>query len=283
MKKRITLLITLVLGGLGLYLLQTTAPKPVFAIASTVIPTPSSPEAVHDAIQVSDELTTKWLATLKSDEWLFVSYKDETFLGDQGIDPETGWPLPTHSLWEIWYTLDEKGQQTTVISQRTDLELGNVTQVIWQDGKLLRLPSSVREDTRVPGRSWESYKPLRDHFCNTQILNFVAPATDGITQKIESKWDTRTDGIKQWILTMTVYYPPVLGAFKDINIVGNQDICYRNGETGAIDHTEHFVMSNKGEQILSSRTYDYIAVRANQPPSEILSLLDLLKTDWVQP
>ncbi len=282
MKKRIIFTVLLSLGALTLYGLQFTSPHPVSAIASTVAPTSSS-EAVREAMQVSDELTTKWLAALGSEQWLFVSYKDETFLGNQGIDPETDWPLPGQSLWEIWYTLDENGQQTTVISQRTDLELGNVTQVIWQDGKLLRLPGGMSEDTRVPSRSWESYKPLRDHFCNTRILNFAIPATDGIAQEIESKWTT-AEGSRQWILTMTVsYFPPVLDAFKGINAAENQDICYRNGETGAIDHTEHIVMTDKGEQILVSRTYDYIAIRVKEPPDEILSLLDVLKTDWVQP
>lgn len=273
----------LMLGALGFYWIQFPKSQPVSATANSTAPSPS-PDTMREALQVSDELTTKWLNALATEEWLFVSYKDETFLGDAGIDPENGWLLPTRSLWEIWYTLDEKGQQTTVVSQRTDLELGNVTQVIWRDGKLLRLPSGVSEDTKISGRAWEFYKPLQDHFCNTRILDFVAPDTDGITKAIESKWLTSKDGSKQWVVEMTVLYSsPVLDAFEGINAIGNQDVCYRDGESGALDYTEHFVITDKGEQILASRTFDYVAVRMKKPPFEILSLLDLLKTDWVQP
>lgn len=269
MKKRVILTGLLMLGTLALYWLQFTSPHPVLATASTMVPTPLS-AAVREAMQASEELTTKWLTTLNSEGWLFVSYKDETFLGDQAIDPDTGWPLPEQSIWENWYMLDENGQQTAVISQRTDLERGNVIQSIWQDGMLLRLPSNVKDDTRVTGRAWESFKPLQDHFCNTKISSFVYPPTDGINQEIESKWEVTGEGKKQWVLTMSVYYPPVADAFKDIVVIGNQDICYRSEETGAVEHTEHFIITDKNERILLSRTYDYITVRVKEPPADIV-------------
>jgi hypothetical protein len=135
----------------------------------------------------SNDLTTKWLNTLGTDGWLYVSsyYETEEKLGN---DPETGLPLPNKSFWESWYQLDSLGQQTTALVKRTDLENGNITYVAWQNDKLYRLPSGAFVDTSQQGNVWKTFRPLYDHPCNARLPEFTSSPSleNGVSKELLS-------------------------------------------------------------------------------------------------
>lgn len=223
-------------------------------------------------VQTSNELTETWLAGAGSEGWLVVSYKDE-LTGELGADPETGWPLANQALWEMWYTLDAAGRNTTVLVRHTDPERGNVTRVAWEGGVLLRDPSGVRE----PGHDWETYRPVRDHFCNSRLPDFLGPSGGDVMRQAVAEWTTDTAGASQWTVTMTTRYPPT-GLARDPNTyVATELTCSRNGATGAMEGTEEVYVTDRGERVLKQRTYDYTLTRVVIPPAEMLALLDQLR------
>ena len=243
----------------------------------------SNINAAQKAIDKSGELTAKWLNSLGTGNWLYISSKYEAG-GELGIDPETGLPLPNRSLWESWYTLNSAGQQTTVLTRRTDLERGNVTYVAWQNDKLYRLPSGTLVDTSQQGNAWKNFRPLRDHACNTRLPEFLSSPIDSITKEISSKSLIDSGGVNQLVITMTTHHPPVSdvsgfpGTFKE-----EQFICYWNNDTGEIESTEQFLITDKGEPILLNRDYDYIVQWVTEPPIEMLDLLKQLDTGKSKP
>ncbi len=287
---RISLLLVLgllIYGGALYFGVQDKTGDAAFAAPGTLTPTPASDE-ISQILQTSDELTIKWAEQVTTEEWLYISYIDEVNtdvalgVGDDAIDPETGWPLPTRALWEKWYKLDDKGQQFISIIQRTDLDRGNVTQVIWQDGNLLRLPSGVRENTFVPGRRvWEIYRPIWDHVCNKKLQYSISQPQDDVS--IKADWVTNDVGKEQWALTMTLYYPPVSDAYKGVTAIANQSVCYRNAETGAVEYINSYVISDTGELVLVDRTYNYMAIPLKEPPADVLALLEMLNEAPQQP
>ncbi len=285
---RISLFLVLglfIYGGAMYFGVQDKTTETAFAAPGTLTPTPASDE-IEQILQISDELTTKWVEQVTTEEWLYVSHTEEinedVSLNVGNFNSETGWPLPAHSLWEAWYKLDDKGQRTTSISQRIDLDRGNVEQIVWQDGNLLKLPSGVRETTYVPNRrGWETYRPLQNSFCNRQLAYLTSQPQDDIS--INAEWVTNDSGENQWVLTMTRYYQPMSDAYKGLTAIANQDVCYRNAETGAVDHIESYVITDTGELILITHAYDYKAVPLKEPPAEILALLDKLNEGLSKP
>lgn len=282
---RISLLLVLglfIYGGAMYFGVQDKTTETAFAAPGTLTPIPASDE-INQILQTSDELTAKWVEQVTTEEWLYFSYKDDiddsVVIGDPPVDPDNNWPLPRNSMSEYWYKLDDKGQQTIVVLQRTDLELGNVEQVMWQDGNMLKLPSGIRRNTYIPGRrGWESYRPLWDHFCATQIQYMLSlPEQDNVS--ISADWVASETGSKQWVLRMSVSYPPVISdAFLNMKVVNNEDVCYRNAETGAVEGSKHYVTSESGEVLLTSWTYDYVTMPLKEPPTEILALLEKLNS-----
>jgi hypothetical protein len=274
-----------VYGGMMYFGRQDKTADAAFAAPGTLTPTPASDE-ISQILQISDELTARWIAQVTSDEWLYFSYKDDlddsVVLGNPPIDPDNGWPLPRNSMWEYWYQLDDKGQQTTVIVQRTDLELGSVSQVVWQNGNMLKLPGGIRENTNVPGRrSWETYRPIWDEYCHSQPVRLSSKSQDEVS--IKAEWVTDAMGINQWVLTMTAYYPPVISdAYPDMKVIGNKDTCYRNAETGALERIEQYVIPETGEPFLAGWTYDYVVKPLKELPPEIFVLLEQLNTEIPQ-
>lgn len=286
---RISLLLVLglfIYGGTMYFGVQDKTTETAFAAPGTLTPTPASDE-ISQILQISDELTAKWVEQVTTEEWLYFSYKDDiddsVIIGDPPIDPDNNWPLPRNSMWEYWYKLDDKGQQTTVIVQRTDLELGNVSQVVWQNGNILKFPSGIRENTDIPGRwGWETYRPLWDHFCRTQVMRLNSQPQDDVS--IKMKWVS--DGIadKQWVLTMSATYPPVISdGYPNIKMIGNKDVCYRNAETGAVERTEHYAIPETGEPFLAGWSYEYIAKPLKELPSDMAALLEQLNSGITQP
>lgn len=273
----------LLVGGFAFYQFRSVrAQEPLLLVTanSSIGATPTSEEdlaTVREAIETSKKLTTKWLDSIGSGKWLFISSKYET-VQDSGIDPEIGSPIPNKSLWEAWYRLDSDGKQTTVLTRRTDLERGNVTYVAWQNGELLRLPSGVREDTH--GRGWETFQPIIDHYCNTRLPFFLEKPDEGNSKDVIIQSVNNEVGPSRWIVTMVYGYPPVSdvtghpGAF-----IGDELTCYRNSETGAVEITEEYLIAENGDRVLLWHDYDYIVMWVDAPPTEMLALLDLLNSD----
>jgi len=208
-----------------------------------------------------------------SEGWLFVSYKEER-QGELGIDPETGWPLPNHALWEIWYILDSDGYQTTTLVRRTDLERGNVGRVAWSGGILLRQPGGVREGGHD---NWATYRPIRDHYCNTRLSEVLNDEGE-VTAELAEQWVTDVAGLRHWVTIIKVAHPPVSNVFQgDPNTyVAVETSCTRSGETGAIESTDQAYITIEGKRVLKRHTIDYVVIRVPEPPAEMLALLDEL-------
>lgn len=284
---RVSLLLLLgllIYGGAMYFGMQDQTAESAFAAPGTLTPTPASDE-ISQILKTSDELTTRWLEEVSAEEWIYSAYKDDiddrVIIGYPPIDPDNGWPLPRNSMWEYRFKLDDQGRRAIYIQQRTDLELGNVSQAVWQDGNVLKLPSGIRENTNVPGRM-NTYRPIRDNFCHAYLLRLSSKSQEEAS--IEAEWVTNATGASQWVLTMIAYYPPVVSdAYPDMKVIGNKDVCYRNAETGAVERTEHYVIPETGEPFLAGWTYDYVVKPLKELPPEMLALIEQLNDGLSQP
>jgi hypothetical protein len=232
-----------------------------------------SSDQTQRAIVLSNDLTAKWLESLGSGEWLYISSKYET---DQelGVDPETGWPIPKHSLWEEWYQLDDQGRQTISITKRTDLENGNVSYGVWSGNELLRLPSEERENTSER-EGWESFRPIRDHYCNTRVSNVVNLPDEGVSTAVT--FAEVNDGAETKV-SIVVMHPTVndVTGFSG-SFVGDELNCYRDSQTGAIIRAEEFLITDKGERVLLSNDYDYVVGWVADLPVDVMDALTQFK------
>lgn len=238
---------------------------------------------VQNMINKANELTTKWLNSLGNGDWLYVTSKYET-TEDVGVDIETGIPLPNKSLWESWYILDADGRQTTYLTQRTDLERGNVDYSAWQNDKLYRLPSGTLVDTSQQGDAWKGFRPLIDDSCNSHLQTFLFPAYDDIAKKVSEKLVNTPNG-KQWVVVMLTEHPPVsdVSGFPNKVFSGEEFICYRNNETGAVEGSELYLITDTGERVLLNRVYDVVAQRVDEIPTDMLDILQQLNSTEPKP
>lgn len=246
------------------------------AVSATEVPTgkPAPPKGPPDVITTSEELTAKWLSQAEGEGWLYFSHKEES-PGDNGVDPETGWPISNQTLWERWYKLDSQGKPIIFLLRHTDLERGNVGRVAWQDGVLLRSPSGVREEAQ----DWQ-YVPLKDHYCHTWISRTLGFRGELETVgEVVAQWIGTASGARRWQVTMKLSFPPVSVEDASGNaetIVGTILTCTRDGETGAVESSEYYSITPGDGRVLIQRAYDYIVSRVPEPPAEMLALLDQL-------
>ena len=224
-----------------------------------------------DIFATSEKLTQKWLNQIGNEEWLFYSYKEE-LPGDNGVDPETNWPLPSQALWAAWYHFNTNKQPDIVLVQRTDTERGNVWQVAWTKGESLRYPSDVREEDPYMG----DYYPIRDHYCTTRLQDIPNYADENTTIEVTDSWRTGDDGVMRWVMTLKIAYPPVRVSDDSRTYIATELTCVRNGETGAVELSEEVGLTTEGERILRSRHFDYIVKPVTELPVDMLSLLDKL-------
>lgn len=254
-----------------------------FTIQDSATPQKDATSDIQDIINKADELTTKWINSLENGNWLYLASKYETS-EDVGVDPDTGLPLPNKSLWESWYTLDIDGRQTTYLLRRTDLERGNIDYVAWQDDLLYRLPSETLIDTSQQGDVWRMFSPLRDDSCNSRLQTFLSPVNDDIVKKVSAELISTSNG-EQWVVNMVTEHPPVSGVsgFPDKVFNGEEFICYRNNESGAMEGSELYLITDKGERVLLNRVYDVTAQWVDEIPADMLDILQKLNSAEPKP
>lgn len=237
----------------------------------------------QEIINKGDELTKKWLNSLGNGNWLYIASKYET-AEDVGVDPDTGLPLPNKSLWESWYTLDTDGRQTTYLLRRTDLERNNLDYTAWQNDILYRLPSETLLDTRQQGDVWKMFRPLNDVSCNSRLQTFLSPISNDIAQKISAELISTSNG-EQWVVTMVTEHPPVsdVSGFPSKVFTSKEFICYINNESGAMEGSELYLITDQGERVLLNRVYDVIVQWLDDIPADMLDILQQLDSTEPKP
>lgn len=243
----------------------------------------STEDDVQAIINKSEELTTKWLNSLGNGNWLYITSKYET-TEDVGVDLDTGLPLPNKSLWESWYTLDTNGQQTTYLLRRTDMERGNLDYVAWQNDTMYKLPSETLIDTSEQGDTWKIFRPLNEVSCNSRLQTFLSPVSNDIVKTISAELISTPNG-EQWVVTMTTEHPPVSDVSGFPNKVFNSEefICYINNETGSMESSELYLITDKGERVLLNRVYDVIVQWLDDIPADMLDILQKLNSAESKP
>jgi hypothetical protein len=232
----------------------------------------------HEIASRAQEMAEKWRTSIQGQGWLFLSYNDELPYV-KGTDPDTGWPLFNRVLWEQWYELDKDGLVTALLVRATDLDRGNVYRLAWQDGNLTRSPAWTLD----AGPEWLSYdyRPINDHFCITSIIDAAELATKGTAEMTGEVTEESqlVDGKTVWSIRATLRHPPEITT--DVTGVegtysASAISCSWSQETGVLIGSELRFVTDAGSEVLYQRTFDYEAAMVEEPPSEMLQLLEKL-------
>jgi hypothetical protein len=239
----------------GMYYLYN---KPKVAVAFPM----AAGDVEADFERTWNALTEKWLTQLGGSGWVYYAFKVD-LAGDNGVDPNIGWPLPNRSLDEYWFKVDASGQIKVILTRRTDLDRGNVWLASWmKDVLVLHYPE---KNVEMGDDSWGSLEA----YLNSGALTFGKP-TRIVTLELVDDGGRALYMAKLRVMDEAMEVGgPVAGTFRGVEVVE-----IRDAESGAFVSGEQSLINEQGERVVIYREYDYHIEKVPAPPDEMLALLE---------
>lgn len=184
--------------------------------------------------------------------------------GNPGTDPYSNWPLPTRSLDENWFYIDDSNHITKALTRRTDLESGNIWISSWEDRRLvLHYPT---QNVEMFNDIYSTLKSAIDPRCDT-----FGGSERTVTSEVIPDGDRMLH-----ISTVEIVYdePRESGGPIEGTYLGMDVTCKRDSANGVMFSVEQTLFGENEERVFLALLYDFKATRVSEPPAEMLVLFD---------